>query len=128
MPITFTFRGKVVTYGAGAWSNRAYSDCQFEIRETVAASPFRDQLREWFESKTKLSLMVYFYLGKDRSDRNDLDNLLSTLFNPLVWGAWGARRPGPVQPDALFWKLTAIKVKDDDERVVIEIEPMSGPQ
>ena len=125
--ITFIFHGRVITYGAGAWSNRAFGECQQEIREMVVESSHREVLRGWFESKTKLALTVRYYLGGGRCDRNDLDNLLQPLFNPIVHGAYGIERPppGPVQADALFWRLSAVKIKDDeDERVEIEIEPL----
>jgi len=124
MPIKFTFRGRIVTYGAGAWNNRGYNECQQEIREMVAASPDRDQLMQWFVSKTKLSLNLRFYLGGNRCDRNDLDNLLSPFFNPIVWGAYGGRPKGPIIADALFWRIYLTKIRDKDERVEMEIEPI----
>ena len=119
----------MITSKSVAWSGQApelFKASQEAIRYAVQNSPYVNQLKEWLESRTKLHLNIEFHLGKHRIHPTDLDSLLSDLLNPLVEGACGPREAGkpiPQTKDALFWQTEIIKIQDDDEKVILKIEP-----
>ena len=120
----------MITSGAAAWGKvekELYKASQEAIRFAVQSHPQKEDLRGWLENRTTLSITVEFHL-KGQRQQSDLDNLFSDLLNPLVEGACGPRpagKPIPQTKDALFWKATLLKVKDDFERTFIKIEPFS---
>jgi len=92
----------------------------------VQSHPQKEDLQKWLENRMRLSITVEFHLKSQRL-QSDLDNLFSDLLNPLVEGACGPRpagKPIPQTKDALFWKATLLKVKDDFEQTFIKIEPL----
>jgi len=119
----------MVTSKSVAWGGKnpeLFKASQEAIRHSVQTNPGKDRLREWLENRRHLSLKVVFHLKRNRVHQCDLDSLLSDLLNPLVEGACGPRpqgRPIPQTKDALFWHVEARKTKDDNEKVVISIEP-----
>lgn len=120
----------LVTSKSVAWNGKArelHHASQEAIRHAVQTSPHRQQLREWLDSRTKLQLVVEFHLSKQRVSLTDVDSLLSDLLNPLVEGACGPRpggKPVPQTKDALFWRVTASKVKQEEEKIVLHIKPL----
>ena len=119
----------MITIGTAAWGKaerELYKASQEAIRFAVQSHPQKEDLQNWLENRTRLSITVEFHL-KSRRLQSDLDNLFSDLLNPLVEGACGPRpagKPIPQTKDALFWKATLLKVKDEAEKVVIEIRPI----
>jgi len=122
----------MITSGSVAWGGVAkelYQASQEAIRSAVQSHPQREDLRRWLENRTRLGITVEFHLKAQRQ-QSDLDNLFSDLLNPLVEGACGPRpggKPIPQTKDALFWKATLLKVKDDFEQIFIKIEPLPTP-
>ena len=120
----------MITSGATAWGGVAkelYWASQEAIRFAVQSHPQKEDLRRWLENRTRLSITVEFHL-KGQRQQSDLDNLFSGLLNPLVEGACGPRpagKPIPQTKDALFWKATLFKVRDDSEWILIKIEPFT---
>ena len=122
----------MITIGAAAWGKvekELYKASQEAIRFAVQSHPQKEDLRRWLENRILLSITVEFHLKSQRL-QSDLDNLFSDLLNPLVEGACGPRpagKPIPQTKDALFWKATLLKVKDDFEQIFIKIEPLPTP-
>ena len=119
----------MITAKSVAWSARekeSFKASQEAIRFAVQNHPQREDLRTWLENRTPLRIDVVFHLKPQRF-QSDLDSLLSDLLNPVVEGACGPRaagKPIPQTKDALFWKAMLSKVKDEDEKVVIQIMPL----
>ena len=119
----------MITIGTAAWGKterELYKASQEAIRFAVQSHPQKEDLQKWLENRTRLSITVEFHLRSQRL-QSDLDNLFSDLLNPLVEGACGPRpagKPIPQTKDALFWKATLLKVKDDFEQTFIKIEPL----
>lgn len=120
----------LVTSKSVAWGGKApelFQASQEAIRHAVQTHTRRQQLQEWLNSRTKLQLVVEFYLSKQRASLTDIDSLLSDLFNPLVEGACGPRaggKPVPQTKDALFWHVTASKIVQEAEMIVLRIKPL----
>lgn len=118
----------MITIGTAAWGKterELYKASQEAIRFAVQNHPQKEDLQNRLENRMRLSITVEFHL-KSRRLQSDLDNLFSGLLNPLVEGACGPRptgKPIPQTKDALFWKVTLLKVKDDFEQTFIKIEP-----
>ncbi|MBA7621598.1 hypothetical protein ES703_28962 [subsurface metagenome] len=119
----------MITIGTAAWGKterELYKASQEAIRFAVQSHPQKEDLQKWLENRMRLSITVEFHLKSQRL-QSDLDNLFSDLLNPLVEGACGPRpagKPIPQTKDALFWKATLLKVKDDFEQTFIKIEPL----
>ena len=130
MEIEVTIPGGLATIKSAAWGAKQqerYRQSQEEFRYAIQNWDKRDQLKEWLESRTKLSLSVEFHLSKQRAAQSDIDSLLPELFNPLVEGACGPRppkKPVPQTKDALFWHVTASKIAAEEEKTVIRIKPL----
>ena len=122
----------MITIGTAAWGKmerELYKASQEAIRFEVQTHPQKEELQRWLENRIALSITVEFHL-KGQRFQSDLDNLFSDLLNPLVEGACGPRpagKPIPQTKDALFWKATLLKVKDDSEHTLIKIEPFTTP-
>ncbi len=116
----------MITAKSVAWGARekeSFKASQEAIRFAVQNHTQREELRTWLENRTPLRIDVEFHLKPQRF-QSDLDSLFSDLLNPVVEGACGPRaagKPIPQTKDALFWKATLSKVKDEAEKVVIEI-------
>ena len=122
--------GPLITKGSTAWGKiEPYRTSQEAVRSAVAKHPDREQLKDWLETRTKLELTAEFKLCVQRANMSDMDNLLNALFNPLVEGACGCRPVGksiPQNKDALFWRVHASKIADNDERTVLLIRPLEA--
>lgn len=127
MAIEIIVKQPMVTFKTAQWgreNKELFFASQEAIRHAVQNSSNKEQLKEWLDLRKKLSLEIEFHLKPQRADKSDLDSLLADLFNPLVEGACGPRaagKPIPQTKDALFWKVTAIKVKNEDEKIIIRI-------
>lgn len=119
----------MITAKSVAWGTRekeSFKASQEAIRFAVQNHAQREVLRTWLENRTPLRIDVVFQLNRQRF-QSDLDSLFSDLLNPVVEGACGPRaagKPIPQTKDALFWKATLSKVKDEAEKVVIQIMPL----
>jgi len=125
----------------GTREKESFKANQEAIRFAVQNHAQREDLRTWLENGTPLRIDVVFHLKHQRF-QSDLDSLYSDLLNPVVEGACGPRAAGwqiiqtaefvtPLQAlaDRLilgppFWKATLSKVKDEAEKVVIQITPL----
>jgi len=120
----------MITSKSAAWGGKGpelFKASQEAIRHAVQNSSQKAQLKEWLESRTKLTMTVEFHLSNQRVHHSDLDSLLADLLNPLVEGACGPRAAGmpiPQTKDALFWRINATKLQNDEEKVIIIIEPL----
>ncbi len=120
----------MITSKSVAWGGKKpelFKASQEAIRHATQNSPHRNQLKQWLESRTKLTLTVRFHPTNQRAHKSDLDSLLADLLNPIVEGACGPRpagKPIPQTKDALFWQINATKVQDNEEKVIINIEPL----
>ncbi|MCC6446470.1 MAG: hypothetical protein IT210_23835 [Armatimonadetes bacterium] len=121
----------MITSKSVAWGGTGpelFIACQEAIRCAVQCSQFRSQLQEWLEKRIKLKLIVNFHLGSRRVSHSGIDSLLSDLLNALVEGACGPRpagKPIPQTKDALFWQILATKIQDNEEKIVLEIGPLT---
>ncbi len=129
MSIEIIVRHAMITSKSVAWGgerSELFSASQEAIRYAIQTHPKRNELKEWLESGKKLSMTVEFHLRSERARTSDIDSLLTDLLNPLVEGACGPRpagKPIPQTKDALFWRINAIKVVNEEEKVIIKIEP-----
>jgi len=134
MEIEITVPHAMITSKSVAWGGKAperFKASQEAIRYAVQNSPQVTQLKEWLNSRTKLTLTVEFYSKGRRAHSSDLDSLLSALLNPIVEGACGPREAGkpiPQTKDALFWRAEIAKIKDNDEKVIIRINRLDSEQ
>jgi len=125
-PITIKVPVKVVTLGAGVWKQKEYNDWIACVTLAVRDHPERERLARWIQNtKGRLAIEVDFFLPQQNINA-DLDNMVGTIFNPVVRGACGMPpRSGPERRDAIFWKAIAEKhLTTGASRVEIRIYPI----
>jgi len=128
--ISLEIPAEMVTKGSTAWKDEASAkrmrNWQEAARNSIEGWPHRQQLLDWFQTRTHLALTVEFYLTKERAGRTDIDNLLKDLLDLLSSATCGLLPDGKTRPntkDCLFWRLNASKVLSEAGKVRISIEP-----